>query len=187
MAAPTENASTRQSSVSRTGPMVSGTSVSRNRMAGTASASPGEGAESGEHEVFGQKLRDQSSASRPERRANRHLPAAHRAARHQQIRQIDAGDQQERRRRAQQYHQRCLRLAGEVFPQRRHDRPNGGLWKSFAVTCRLNAAIDSFACSRLTPGFSRATTSASCHEKFLRIQAGNDDGIQMAMSRAGMK
>ena len=40
MAAPAENASTRQSSASLTVPMVSGTSVSRNRIAGTASASP---------------------------------------------------------------------------------------------------------------------------------------------------
>ena len=40
MATPAENASTRQSSASRTVPMVSGTSISRNRIAGTASATP---------------------------------------------------------------------------------------------------------------------------------------------------
>jgi hypothetical protein len=34
---------------------------------------------------------------------------------------------------------------------------------------------------------SRATTWASCHVKFVRIQPGNEAGIQMSMSRAGMK
>ena len=56
-----------------------------------------------------------------------------------------------------------------------------------AVTCRLNAAIDSLACSSVTAGLSRATTCSSCHPKLLSIQAGNEAGIQMSMSRAGRK
>ena len=56
--------------------------------------------ESGEHQAFREELRDQSSASRAKRRAHGYFPPTRRAARHQQIRQIDACDQQQRRRRA---------------------------------------------------------------------------------------
>ena len=59
--------------------------------------------------------------------------------------------------------------------------------KSFAVICRLNAAIDCRACSSVTPGFSRATIWASCQVKLRRIHGGNDAGIQMSVSREGMK
>ena len=94
-----ENASTRQSSVSRTAAIVSGTSVSRNRITGMASASPASAPQPGEHQALDQELRDQSTASGAERRAHRHFAAAQRAARQQQIRQVDARDQQHRRRR----------------------------------------------------------------------------------------
>ena len=59
--------------------------------------------------------------------------------------------------------------------------------KSFAVTCRLKAAIDCLACSSVMPGLSRATICELCHPKFVRIQGGNEAGIQMSMSREGMK
>jgi hypothetical protein len=39
----------------------------------------------------------------------------------------------------------------------------------------------------VTPGLSRATISASCHVRFVRIQGGNDAGIHMSISRDGMK
>ena len=66
----------------------------------------GQRAERGEHQAFGEELRDQPAAARSQRRAHRDFPAARRAARKQQIRQIDARDQQQRRRRAQQQDQR---------------------------------------------------------------------------------
>ena len=47
--------------------------------------------------------------------------------------------------------------------------------------------MDCLACSSVTPAFSRATICASCHVKFVRIQGGNEAGIQMSMSREGMK
>ncbi len=84
----------------------------------------GDGAESGEHQALDQKLRDQPAASCAERRAHRHFAAAHGSARHQQIRQVDARDQQDRRRRAEQHDQRRVRLARQLFPQRASPLPN---------------------------------------------------------------
>jgi hypothetical protein len=52
-------------------------------------------------------------------------PAARRATRKQQIHQIDAGDQQQRHRRAQQHDQRGLCFARDLFPQRRDDHRMG--------------------------------------------------------------
>ncbi len=59
--------------------------------------------------------------------------------------------------------------------------------KSFAVTCRLKAAMDFLASSSVTPGLSRATICALCQVKLVRIQGGNDAGIQRSISRDGMK
>ncbi len=51
-------------------------------------------AESGEHQAFGKELSDESSASGAKRGADGYFPAPRRAARHQQIGQIDARNQQ---------------------------------------------------------------------------------------------
>ena len=149
-----ENASTRQSSVSRTAPMVSGTSVSRNRMTGQGQRESGDGAESGEHQALGEELRDQPAASGAERCAHRHFAAARRPARHQQVRQIDARDQQT----APPTHTAARSATrsvcpGQLFPQRRHDRRARGLGCLPRPTrCRLSAAIDSCACSQRDTG-----------------------------------
>jgi hypothetical protein len=47
--------------------------------------------------------------------------------------------------------------------------------------------MDCCACSKVTTGLSRATIWASCHERFVRMNAGNDAGIHMSISREGMK
>ena len=146
----------------------------------------GDRAESGEHEAFGEELCDQSSASRAKRRAHRYFPPARRAARHQQIRQIDARDQQQRRRRAQQHDQCRLRLARHLFPQRVHDHRVGTpeilrrhlqTQSSHRLPCLLqrDARLEPRDDLRVVP------------PKFVRIQGGNDAGIQMSMSREGMK
>ena len=56
-----------------------------------------------------------------------------------------------------------------------------------ADTRRLKAAIDSLACCSVTPGLSRATQCTSCHPKCPRNSAENEVGIQRSISRAGMK
>ena len=60
--------------------MVSGTTVSSNRMAGDRERQSRGGADAGEHEALGQELRDQPAAARAERGAHGHFTAARRAA-----------------------------------------------------------------------------------------------------------
>jgi hypothetical protein len=57
----------------------------------------------------------------------------------------------------------------------------------FAVISRLRFAIASRACAIVTPGFSRATTCALCQPKLVRIQGGNDAGIQTSTLGEGKK
>ena len=58
-----------------------------------------------EHRRFGEQLRDEPAAARADRRANRHLAGARSAAREQQVRDVDAGDQQHEQRRAERERQ----------------------------------------------------------------------------------
>ena len=53
-----------------------------------------EGARRCQHEHLGQMLTDDAAARGAERHAHRHLPAAERGARDQQVRHVHAGDQQ---------------------------------------------------------------------------------------------
>ena len=88
---------------------------------GKRESESGKRTERGEHQAFGQELRDQPSAARAKRRAHGDFPAARGAARKQEIRQIDARDQQQRHRRAQQQDQRGLCFARDLFAQRHDD------------------------------------------------------------------
>ena len=98
--------------------MASGTSRSRNRIAGRATQSRAE-TERGEHQALGQKLGDQPAASGAECRAHRHLPAPHFAPREQEIRQVDARNQQQRRRRAQQQGYSAVRVLPAISARER--------------------------------------------------------------------
>ena len=95
--------------------------------------------ERGEHQTFGKELDDQPAAARAKCGADRDFTAARGAARQQEIRQIDAGDQQERHRRAQQENQRGLCLARDLFTQRRDDHGVGAseiLRRHLQTQCR---------------------------------------------------
>ena len=116
-----QNASMRQSSVSCTAAIVSGTNVSRNRMTGTAITKPARAPKPGKHEALDQELRDQSTTSSTDRGAHGDFAAAHGSARHQQIREVDARDQQDRCRGCEQHDERGVGLAGQLLSQG-HDR-----------------------------------------------------------------
>ena len=157
-----ENASTRQSSVSRTAAMVSGTSVSRNRMTGMASARPATAPNPASIRLSTRNCVINRPRPAPSAARTRHFAASHDAARQQQIRQIDAGDQQHRRRRAQQHDQRRLRLPRQFLTQGRHDGRRAAC-RDARSRAGSSAAIDSVACCSVTPGLSRATQCTSCH------------------------
>ena len=185
MATAAENASTRQSSVSRMTAMVSGNSVSRNRMTGTATQRP---ATAPNPESIRLSTRN-CVINRP-----RPAPSATRSA-------------TSRRRTAPRDSSRFARLTQAinrtaadalnstisdvcVFPASSSRKGATTAVRGVsrcAVTRRPNAAIDSVACCSVTPGLSRATQCTSCHENLNRCCAENDVGVQMSMSRAGMK
>ena len=171
MAIAAENVSTRQSSVSRTAAMVSGTSVSRNRMTGIASASPAMAPSPASTRL---SIRN-CVINRP-----RPAPSAARTA-------------TSRRRTAPRDISRFARLT-HAISRIAADAPsstisdvcvlpasssrNGvttaerGRGRCCAVTRRLNAAIASRACSSVTPGLSRATQCTSCHPQFRQHPSG---------------
>lgn len=153
---------------------------------GKGESESGKRTERGKHQALGKELRDQPSATRAKRSPYRDFPAARRATRKQKIRQIDARDQQYPPG-AHNSKTRAVRVLPAISSRKGTTITECGPRKSFAVTCKLNAAMDCLACSSVTPGLSRATMCASCQVKFLRIQAGNEAGIQMSMSREGMK
>ena len=79
----------------------------------------------GEHEALGKELADQPAPGRSKSGAHDDFLAARGAARKQEIREIDACDQQQRQRGAQQQDQRILCSARDLFPQRRDDNRVG--------------------------------------------------------------
>ena len=108
-------------------------------MAGSASARPGR-PQPGEHQALGEELQHQPAASRAQRLAQRHLARPRRTAGQQQVRQIDpATNQQQDDGRGEQASAVCVRPA---ISSRRTTTTGCGPRKSFAVTCRLNAAMD---------------------------------------------
>ncbi len=85
---------------------------------GNRESYPAERSQCGERQALGEELTDEPSAPGAQRHAHRDFPAAGGAAREQQIRQIDACDQQERGRRPEQHGQRGLRPASDLVAQR---------------------------------------------------------------------
>ena len=180
------NASTRQSSVRRAAPIASGTNCSRNRMAGTASASPTTAPSPARTRLSVRNCA--MSLPRPAPRAARTATSRPRAAprdnsRFARLTQAISSN-------AADAHKRTINAVW-VLPA--ISSRSGimvtecGPRKSFAVTCMLSAAMDSRACSSVTPGLRRATIWASCQVKFPRKPGGNDAGTHMSISREGMK
>ncbi len=185
-AAVVANASTRQSSVRRAAPIASGTSCSRNRMAGTASTSPATAPSPARtrHSVRNWAISLPRPAPRATRTATSRLRTSPRDnSRFARLAQAINSN-------AAQAHIRTINAAW-VLPAISSRRgiivtecePR----KSLAVTCKLSAAMDCLACSNVIPGLRRATMWALCQVKFPRKPGGNDAGIHMSMSREGMK
>ena len=186
MATAAENASTRQSMVSRIPRMVSGTSVSRNRIAGSASASA---ATAPSPESTRLSVRNCAiSRPRPAPSAVRTATSRPRAA-PRDIRRFARLTQAISRRAADADSRTTSAVCVLPISSSRSGTTIAawGRRLSFAVICRVNAAISAFARSSGMSGFNRATTCASCHPKFLRLPGDHDGGTQMSMSRAGMK
>ena len=151
MATPAENASTRQSSVSRTAPMVSGTSVSRNRIAGRASASPATAPSPASTRLSVRNCaislpRPAPSAARTATSRPRAAPRdISRFARLTHAISSSAADAHSSTISAVCVLPASSSRSGVTITE-------CGPRKSFAVTCRLNAAIDSLACSQRHAG-----------------------------------
>ena len=188
MAIAAENASTRQSSVSRTAAMVSGTSVSRNRMTGMASASPAMAPSPASTRLSIRNCVIKPAASRAERRAHRHFAAAHGAARHQQIRQVDARDQQDRRRRAEQHDQRRVASCPPALPATgvtTAERGGGTMFRRHAQAQRRHrflGLLERHAGLEPRDAVHVVPPPVPQHRQ-RRMMV----GIQMSISRAGMK
>ncbi len=69
-----------------------------------------------QQEGFGQQLTNERPAAPAERRANRHLAGARRTAREQEVRDVDADDQQHERRHADEQLERPFRALAQRAP-----------------------------------------------------------------------
>ena len=76
---------------------------------------PQHGADDGEHDAFGEQLPHQTLRRRAERRSHRHLAHARVAAHQQQVRHVDARDQQQEADRAHQQPHRGPQLAANLL------------------------------------------------------------------------
>ena len=74
------------------------------------------------HRAFDEHLPHQPCAGRANGRAHRHLAPAPGGLRQQQVRHVDARDQQDEGDRGHQHDERALHGAGDLFRQRRHVR-----------------------------------------------------------------
>ena len=163
MAIAAENASTRQSSVSRTAAMVSGTSVSRNRMTGMASASPAMAPSPASTRLSVRNCaisrpRPAPSAARTATSRRRTAPRdISRFARLTHAISRTAADAHE------QHDQRRLRLARQLFPQRRHDRRARTARRAAPTPAGSTPPSIPWPAASVTPGLSRATQCTSCH------------------------
>ena len=143
--------------------MRSPTSASRPRMAQRRDAQPRDAAGGREHQAFGQHLAHQAAALGAERGAQADLALARRAARQQQVGDVDAGDEQHQRDRADQREQRRAQLADQLFLQREdHHRAAGIELRLFL----LELGVDGSACrrrpARTTPRRAVARSRTSC-------------------------
>ena len=95
-------------------------------MAQRRDAQPGDAAGGGEHQAFGQHLAHQPAALGAQRGAQADLALARGAARQQQVGDVDAGDEQHQRDRADQREQRRPELADQSVPAAGRASPCGG-------------------------------------------------------------
>ena len=167
--------------------MVSGTSLSRNRIAGIASARPPSVPKPASTRLSvsncaTSRPRLAPSAVRTATSRPRAAPRdSSRFARLTQAMSNSAADARE------QQDQRRSCLAGDLFPQRHDDHR---MRPAKVLRCDLQAQ-----CAHGLPAPARASRRASAARrfarrasvKFVRIQAGNDAGIQMSMSRDGQE
>ena len=152
MAAAAEKASTRQSSVSRTAPIVSGTSLTRNRIVGMASTSPATAPSPASTRLSVRNCA--TSLPRPAPSAERTATSRPRAAprdisrlaRLTQAINSSAAD-------APSSASSAVCVLPVISSRNGFTITECGPRKSFAVTCRLNAAIDSLARCSVTSAF----------------------------------
>ena len=83
-------------------------------------------ADAGQRELFDQQLPDQLSTTRANRASDGELLAPRRAAHEQEIRDVDARDQEDHRDRAEQHEQRAPDIAHVVVLQRKHQHVPAG-------------------------------------------------------------
>ena len=117
----------------------------------------GDAARKRQQHAFRQHLAQQPAALRAERGAQAQLALAHRAARQQQVGDVDAGDQQhEQHRAAEDEQRRADLLDGLLVNRHQRDRPAGVALRRFLFELRAMLRISSCACSSETPSRSRA-------------------------------
>ena len=88
-------------------------------------AEPGDAAARREHQAFSKHLAHQPAAAGAKRRAHAELALARGAARQQQIRDVDAGNEQHERNRAHQREQRRPELSHHLILQMEGASPCG--------------------------------------------------------------
>src|SRR5579883_1669358 len=76
----------------------------------------------GQQHAFCQQLPDQSGSAGPQRQPDRDLLLPRRGPGQKQVREIDAGNQQNATNRASQHQKRTAELTSDVFPQRNQER-----------------------------------------------------------------
>ena len=128
--------------------------------AGNADQDAEAGAGSGKDEDLGEVLADDAGAGRTERHPDRHLALPERCAGHQQVRHVDAGDQEHADPGAQHGVEQVVNLRayspstyGTTSPPmpRLVSGNSDSSWAAIAAAC-------AFACCNVTSGLRRATT-----------------------------
>ena len=145
--------------------MVSGTTVSRNRIAGTAIASPAAAPSPASTRLSVRNCATsrprpapsavRTATSRP-RTAPRDISRFARLTHPMSSRAADAAEQHDDRR---------VRLAGQLFPQRRHDHRMRASRDLSPSSAGSRPPSPPWPARSSTPGFSLATTCALCHDE----------------------
>ena len=135
---------------------------------------PADAAQQREDHALGQHLPDQPQARRAERRAHGDLTLPHRRADHDQVDDVDAGDEQHQAHEDQEDRRRRPASESALLASGRASR--SGMIRARTVlfvsgncasSCLASTLTAACACARPSPGFSRPITCSECSSRFV--------------------